>query len=87
MLYQFLAFSTHGKKIKKSDKNNKFKISAPTWREEFELLDASHSVSYVQNYFEYIIKKHETITDNTSIMIFVNKIENRITYKIKTEYY
>ena len=75
------------KKIKKSYKNNKFKISAPTRHEEFELPDASYSVSYVQNYFEYIIKKHETIRDNTSIMIFVNKIENRITFKIKTEYY
>ena len=35
----------------------------------------------------YIIKKHETVTNNPSIMIYVNKIENRITFKIKTGYY
>ena len=57
----------------------KFKISAPTWNEEFELADGSYSVSDIQDYFEYILKKHETVTDNSSIIIHVNKIENRIT--------
>ena len=42
------------KNIKKSYKNNKFKISAPTWNEEFELPDGSYSVSDIQYYFEYI---------------------------------
>ena len=42
------------KNIKKSYKNNKFKISAPTWHEEFELPDGSYSISDVQDYFEYI---------------------------------
>ena len=42
--------------IKKSYKNNKFKISAPTWNEEFELPDRSYSVSDIQNYFIYILK-------------------------------
>ena len=37
--------------------NNKFKISAPTWNEEFELLDGSYSASDIQDYFEYILKK------------------------------
>ena len=37
-------------------RNNKFKISAPTWNKEFELLDGSHSVSDIQDYFEYILK-------------------------------
>ena len=74
------------KNIKKSYKNNKFKISAPTWNEEFELPDGSYSVSDIQDYFEYIIKKHETVTDNPSIKIYLNKIENRITFKIKTGY-
>ena len=46
------------KKIKKSYKNNKFKISAPTWNEEFELPDGSYSISDIQDYFEYILKKH-----------------------------
>ena len=40
--------------IKKSYKNNKFKISALTWNEEFELPDGSYSVSDIQDYFEYI---------------------------------
>ena len=70
-----------------SYKNNKFKISAPTWNEEFELPDGSYSVSDIQDYFKYILKKHETVTDNPSIRIYVNKIENRITFKIKTGYY
>ena len=38
-------------------------------------------------YFEYMLKKHETITDNPSIRIYVNKIENRTTFKIKAGYY
>ena len=46
------------KNIKKPNKNNKFKISAPTWNEEFELPDGSYSVSDIQGFFEYIIKKH-----------------------------
>ena len=45
------------KNIKRSYKNNKFKISAPTWNEEFELPDGSYSISYIQDYFEYILKK------------------------------
>ena len=57
------------KNIKKSYKNNKFKISAPTWNEEFELPDGSYSVSDIQDYFEYIIKKHETVTDNPPIKV------------------
>ena len=45
------------KNINKSWKNTKFKISAPTWNEEFELPDRSCSVSDVQDYFEYILKR------------------------------
>ena len=72
---------------KKSNKNIKFKISAPTSNEEFELPDGSYSVSDIQDYFKYIQKKPETVTDNLSFMIYVNKIENRITFKIKTGSY
>ena len=75
------------KDIKKSYKNNKFKISAPTWNEEFELPDGSYSVSDIQDYFEYILKRHGEKTDNPSIRIYLNKTENRITFKIKTGYY
>ena len=46
------------KNIKNSYKNNKFKISALTWNEEFELLDGSYSISDILEYFEYILKKH-----------------------------
>ena len=75
------------KNIKKPCKNNKFKTSAPTWNEEFELPDRSHSVSDIRDYFKCILKEHDKVTDNRSIMINVNNIENRITFKIKTEYY
>ena len=47
----------HEKIQKKSDKNNQFKISARTWNEEFELLDGSYSISDIQYYFEYILKR------------------------------
>ena len=75
------------KNIKKSCKNYKFKIPAPTWNKEFELSGRSFSVSIIQDYIQYILKQHEAVTDNLSIRIYVNKIENRITYKIKTGYY
>ena len=57
-LYQTLAFTVHGKSIKKSYKNNTFKISAPIWLEEFEWSDRSYSVSDIRNYFEYSLKKY-----------------------------
>ena len=75
------------KNMKLSYKNNKFEISAPTWNEEFELPHGSYSVSDIQDYFEYIIKNYETVTDNPSIMKCENKIENRVKLKTKTEYY
>ena len=75
------------KNVKSSYNNHKFKISAPTWNEEFELPDGSYSVSDIQDYFEYILKKHSESVDNPSIRIYVNKIENRITFKIKSGYY
>ena len=73
--------------IKSSYKNNKFKISAPTWTVEFELPDGSYSISDMQDYFEYILKKHSESVDNPSIKIYVNKIENRVTFKIKNGYF
>ena len=51
------------KNIKSSYNNNKFKISAPTWNEEFTLPDGSYSISDIQDYFEYILKKHGENTD------------------------
>ena len=66
--------------MKKSCKNNKFKISAPTWNKKFELPDRLYSVSDIQDYFEYILKKHKEKIDKLSIIINVNKIENRIIF-------
>ena len=74
------------KNIKSAYNNNKFKISAPTWNDKFELPDGSYSVSDIQDYFEYILKKHGENIDNPSVKIYVNKIENRITFKIKNGY-
>ena len=54
--------------LKKSYKNNKFKISASTWNEEFEPFDGSYSVSDIQDYFECILTNYETVTDNPSII-------------------
>ena len=73
--------------IKSSYKNNKFKISAPTWSDEFELPDGSCSISDIQDYFEYILKEHSESVDDPPIEIFVSKNENRITFKIKNGYY
>ena len=73
--------------MQKSDKNNKFKISArPTWNEDFQLPYGSYYISNIQPYFEYIFKKGEKTVYHT-IGIYVNKIENRMTFKTKTGYY
>ena len=72
--------------IKSEYNNNKFKISASTWNDEFNLPNGSYSVSDIKDYFEYIIKKHETIADNPPVQTYVNKIKNRIVFKIKTGY-
>ena len=72
------------KNIKSAYKNNKFKISAPTWNDTFDLPDASYSIADIQDYFEFILKKHETLTENLPAQIYPNKIKNRIVFKIKT---
>ena len=48
--------------------------------------EGSYSVSDIKGYFEYIIKKNETIADNSPIQIYINKIKNRVVLKIKTGY-
>ena len=53
--------------IKRTYKNNKFKISAPTWRDEFELPDGSYPISDIQDYFEYIIKEHSESVDDPQL--------------------
>ena len=74
------------KNIKSPYNTNKFKISAPIWNDEFKLPDGLYSVSNIQDYFDYILKKHRENINKPSIQIYVNKIENRISFKIKNEY-
>ena len=74
------------KNIKSEYNNNKFKISAPTWNETFDLPDGSYSIPDIQDYFGFIIKKHETLTENLPIKIYPNTIKNRIIFKIKSGY-
>ena len=74
------------KNIKSKYSNNKFKISASTWNDEFNFPNGRYSISDIRDYFEYIIKRHETIADNPPVQIYVNKIKNRIAFKIKTGY-
>ena len=62
------------KNLKSSYNNNKFEISAPTWSDEFGLPDGSYLIPAMQDYFEYILKKHSEDVDNPSIRIYVNKI-------------
>ena len=74
------------KNIKSAYNNNKFKISAPTWNDEFDLPDGSYSIADIQDYFEFIIKRHKTLTENHPVHIYLNKIKNRIVFKVKTGY-
>ena len=70
------------KNIKSSYNDNKFKMSTPTWNNKFELPDGLYSVSHIQVYVEYILKKHGDNIDNP-LKISVNKTENRTTFRIK----
>ena len=74
------------KNIKSEYNNNKFKISASTWSETFDLPDSPYTIDDIQIYFEFIIKQHETLTDNPSIKICSNKIKKRNVFKIKNGY-
>ena len=60
----------HGKIYKNSYKNNEFKMLAPVWNEKFKLPEGSFCISDNQDYFEFIIKKHEALCDNLPIQQF-----------------
>ena len=83
LLYQTLVFTIHENILKSHIRAIHLK-TAPTWNDEFELSNPSYSISDIQDYFEYILKK---IWDSYWQFFNVNKIENRITFKIKTGYY
>ena len=72
------------KNIKSEYNNNKFKTLAPRWNDTFDLPDGSYSISDI--HFKFIIKKHETLTEDPPIQIYPNKIKNRIVFKIKAGY-
>ena len=74
------------KNVKSIYKNNKFKISAPTWNETFDLPDGSYNIPAIQNYIKYVIKKHETIAETAPILIYANNVISRKVFKIKTGY-
>ena len=68
------------KSVKSTYNINKFKISAPTWNDTFDLPDGLYNIPAIQNYIEYII------AETVPILIYANKISNRIVFKIKTGY-
>ena len=74
------------KNVKSTYNNNKFKVSAPTWNDTFDLPDGSYSIADTQYYFEFIIKKDETLTENSPVQIYLNKIKIRIVFQIKTRF-
>ena len=60
------------KNVKSTYNNYKFKILARTWNETFDLPDGLYNISEIQNYIEYIIKKHKTIGETAPILIYAN---------------
>ena len=73
-------------KHKNSYNNNNFKISTPPCNDKFELPDGSYSASDIQDSFECLLKKHGEEIDKPLVQMHVNKIENRVTFKIKNGY-
>ena len=66
--------------------NNKFEISAPIWNDTFDLPYVFYFIADIQDSYGFIIKKHETLTENLPVQICANKIKNRIIFKIKSGY-
>ena len=57
------------------------------WNEEWELAVGSYSSLGVQDSYDCIIKKQVTFNFNLQVRIYVNKTQNRITFKIKVVYF
>ena len=72
------------KNIKSLYCNNKFKISAPTQNDKFELADGSNSVSDIQGYYKYIFKKHGKVQINHQYIYMLTKLKIRLPLKLKT---
>ena len=69
--------------MRKQYKNIKLKVIAPTWNDEFELPYGSYSVSNIQDYIEYIIKKHEILMIIPPFHLYIKKFKNRLVFKMK----
>ena len=76
--------------IKEAYSNNKFRLSGPTWSEDVTIPDGSYEISQIQNYFlDEVIKKHKSnvkSNEQPPILIYANRILNRVTFRIKTGY-
>ena len=75
--------------VKNEYKNDKFKLSGPTWDLTFDLPNGRYTIADMQDYFLWIVKKHETdvkSSEESPILIYPNTIKNRIIFKIKTGY-
>ena len=83
---QNLSIYYTSKNRRKQYKNNNLKTIAPKWNDKFKLPDGSYAASYIQCYIEYIIKKHEKLTAIPVILVYINRINNRLVLKIKDEY-
>ena len=73
------------KKIRKQYKNSKLKIIDPTWNDDFELLDGFYTMSGIQHYIEYITKNHEASITIPPIHVCINRINNKLLFKIKMD--
>ena len=83
---QSLSFYYTSKNVRQQCKNNEIKIIAPTGNDEFKLPHGSYSVSDIQDYIKYVIKKHEVFTTIPPINVYFNKINNRLVFEIKVGY-
>ena len=81
--FQNLSIHYTRKNIRQFHKHNKLKIITPTWNHGFELADGFYSVSSIQDYIVYLTKKHEALPTNHPIHIYVNRINNRLLFKIE----
>ena len=69
MALAYLSICYTWKNIKSECNNNKFKISAPSWNDTFDLPDGPYSIADIQDYSQFIIKKHEALTENRPVQI------------------
>ena len=81
---QILSINYTWENVRKQNKNIELKIIASTWNDEFELPYGSYSVSDIQDYIELFIKKHEQkFTKVCPILVYINKINNRLVFKLR----